>query len=105
MTVKGGGRTEVRHDSRACVSKDRTGTGNEQAWVDRPPDDAEVNKAVRKLSNGKSGGDAGCPVEYTKPPRVPLRPMLISGRLSEATGCLGVCPKEIHLTDRRREGR
>jgi exonuclease III len=39
---------------------------NKQDWMDRPPNDAEVNKAVRKLSSGKSGGDAECPIEYYK---------------------------------------
>jgi hypothetical protein len=39
---------------------------NDQGWMDRAPDDAEVSRAVRKLSNGKSGGDAECPIEYYK---------------------------------------
>ena len=36
----------------------------EQVWMDKPLEDAEVSRATRKLSNGRSGGDAKQHGEY-----------------------------------------
>ncbi len=35
-------------------------------WLDNPFTDNEISAAVRKLANGKSAGEAQCPVEYYK---------------------------------------
>jgi hypothetical protein len=35
-------------------------------WLDSPFTDNEISAAVRKLANGKSAGEAQCPVEYFK---------------------------------------
>ena len=36
------------------------------AWMATTPTDAEIKKAITKLGNNKSGGDAKCPAEYYK---------------------------------------
>ena len=38
----------------------------EQKWMDKPLEDAEVSRATRKLANGRSGGDAKLYGEYYK---------------------------------------
>jgi hypothetical protein len=38
----------------------------EQKWMDKPLEDAEVSRATRKLANGRSGGDAKLHGEYYK---------------------------------------
>jgi hypothetical protein len=38
----------------------------EQKWMDKPLEDAEVFRAMRKLANGRSGGDAELYGEYYK---------------------------------------
>jgi len=37
-----------------------------KSWLDNPFTDNEISAAVRKLANGKSAGEAQCPVEYFK---------------------------------------